>query len=577
MWSTISKNFTNNKLLLSIACLIIFAYLLPYYILGENTHIRVHDNMDSNIVWYKLLAESGPIFSLSDTMLPNAINGLPRSALPSPFDAMVWIYYLFEPMTAYTIGQTIMRFTAFFGMYLLLNNHVFGRLKTDYRLISIGVSLCFALLPFWPSGMLSIAGLPLALHILLTIREKKWHSSWYHWMTLLCITFFSNFVLSFVFFLGLMGLLWIYDWFKLRKSNWSFFSAIAGMTTVYLVKNYMLIYSMFFDAGFTSHRDALDLGHNSFDRTMELALENFLYGHTHDLALQYKVIIPVIGLALLISGIRNAKAAKLLLSLFIFNIALSIWYALWYWEGMRVVKDHYMIANTFNFSRIHFLDPMIWYICFAIALGIICKNMGWKIGKIFAVVLIIYQCTIAFPLNEENKYSQFNTPTFQEFYAVNLFEEIENYIGKKQSSYRVVSIGIHPTIAQYNGFYTLDTYNNSFPLKYKEQFREIIAGELNKSPSLENYFDTWGGRLYMYVSEHGEDYLFTKERNGAIEDLQINVKALRNMGGEYIFSAVPIKNYEELGLEFEKSFKTETSAWEIWLYKVPGQSASKTD
>ncbi|MYL61130.1 hypothetical protein GLW20_26880, partial [Virgibacillus halodenitrificans] len=99
----------------------------------------------------------------------------------------------------------------------------------------------------------------------------------------------------------------------------------------------------------------------------------------------------------------------------------------------------------------------------------------------------------------------------------------------------------------------------------------------NKSPSLKKYFDTWGGRLYMYVAEHGEDYLFTKERNGAIEDLQINVKVLRNMGGEYIFSAVPIKNYEELGLEFEKSFKTETSAWEIWLYKVPGQSASKTD
>src|SRR5690625_3031567 len=168
MWLTIYTNFIKHKWV-AIACLIIILYLLPYYVLGEHTHIRVHDNMDSNIVWYTLLAESGQIFSLTDTALPNVINGLPRSALPSGLDAMVWLYVLFEPMTAYTIGQTIMRFTAFFGMYFLLNKHILP--KKIHPIIAVGVALGFAILPFWPSGMLSIAGLPLTLHIFLSILK----------------------------------------------------------------------------------------------------------------------------------------------------------------------------------------------------------------------------------------------------------------------------------------------------------------------------------------------------------------------------------------------------------------------
>src|SRR5699024_9509174 len=109
MWSAVSRIFSTNKLLI-LACLVIVAYLLPYYVLGEDMHIRVHDNLDSNIVWYKLLSESRMVFSLPDNTLPQVINGLPRSALASGLDAAVWLYVVFEPFTAYTISQTIMRF-----------------------------------------------------------------------------------------------------------------------------------------------------------------------------------------------------------------------------------------------------------------------------------------------------------------------------------------------------------------------------------------------------------------------------------------------------------------------------------
>ncbi len=546
-----------------IACLVIIAYLLPYYILGENIHIRVHDNMDSNIVWYKLLVESGHIFTLKDVGLPNVINGLPRSTLASGLDAMVWMYALFAPMTAYAIGQTVMRFVAFFGMYLLLSRHFLNSKKLPF--ITVGVSLGFALLPYWPSGMLSIAGLPLALHVFLTFRKYGKETPIYHWIIIGLIPFLSNFVLTFVFFLTIMGFLWLFDWIRTKKSNWIFFSAIAFMTCIYLLQNYLLIYSMFFNQGFTSHRDELDLGHKDIPGTLDLFLHNFFYGHTHDLAEQLNIIIPVIGVTLLVSAYRNLKP-KLLLGLFLSTAVLSLWYAFWYWEGWRVLKDQFMVLNTFNFSRFHFLSPVIWYICFALALAILWKHL--KFGKIIVVILLVVQCVSLFNLNEESKYSDAGTPTFKEFYAEDLFADIADYIGEDQATYRVVSIGIHPTIAQYNGFYTLDTYNNSFPLSYKHQFREVIAPELEKSPSLKHYFDTWGGRLYMYVAQLGERYMFTKNSDKTIEQLDINTGALEALGGDYIFSALPIDNYKTLGLKYEKAFVKKNYPWKIYLYKL---------
>ncbi|MED3841785.1 DUF6044 family protein, partial [Niallia circulans] len=48
--------------------LILALYLSPLYLLGEHAHIRVHDNMDSNIAWYRVLARSGQLFGPLDAV-----------------------------------------------------------------------------------------------------------------------------------------------------------------------------------------------------------------------------------------------------------------------------------------------------------------------------------------------------------------------------------------------------------------------------------------------------------------------------------------------------------------------------
>lgn len=556
-------NFIKHHSWTILSLIVIALYVSPYFLLGEDAHIRIHDNMDSNIVWYKLLAESGHIFALKDVMLPNIINGLPRSALPSGLDAVVWLYVIFPPMIAYGIGQTIMRLVAFFGMKILLEKHIFR--TRNVPVITAGASLGFAILPFWPSGMLSIAGLPLALHLFLVIRKQKKATPVYVWLLLLLIPFFSSFILTFIFFLGLLGIYWLIDWIRTKRANWYFFTAIAAMTAVYLLKEYLLITSMFFGDGEPSHRDDYDLGHNSLSRTFMLFLHNFFQGHTHDLSIHSEIIIPIIALALMVAAFSR-KMPKLLLALYGANVVVSLWYALWYWEGMRVVKDHFMLANTFNFSRIHFLDPPTWYIMMALALVFMWRRI--KPLRPILIALLILQCWNLYQLNEEDKYAAFQSPTFRQFYAEDLFADIKDYIGQDPADYRIVSIGMHPTIAQYNGFYTLDTYNNSFPLSYKRDFREIIAKELDKNKQIKSYFDTWGGRLYVYSSELGKHYMIGKKSKKVIHHLELDTAALKKMGGTYVFSAVPIENAAETGLDFQRSFVNKDGWWKIYLYRV---------
>src|SRR5699024_12540824 len=168
-----------------------------------------------------------------------------------------WLYSLFQYFTVYKINQTIMRFVAFLIMLLLLKHHV---IKQDHkRIITIGVALGFALLPFWPSGALSIAGLPLALHIFLVIRNKGKKSPKRYFIYLFLMVFISSFILIFLFFLGIIGFFWLIDLIKYKKVNISFLYSITVMIVFYLINNYNLIYSMFIISIFVSHCNVIDL------------------------------------------------------------------------------------------------------------------------------------------------------------------------------------------------------------------------------------------------------------------------------------------------------------------------------
>ena len=220
--------------------------------------------------------------------------------------------------------------------------------------------------------------------------------------------------------------------------------------------------------------------------------------------------------------------------------------------------------NTFNFARFHFLRPLVIYASFALALKVMWQFHHW--WKPIVTLCLIAQLVVLVPFNEEIAHHQ--KPSVKEFYDVELFSEIKEHIGLPQEEYRVASIGLHPAIAQYNGFYTLDSYNNFYPLTYKYQFRKIIEKELAKNKKIRTYFDEWGGRCYLFTDELGKHYMFKKSSKKKLKTIQLQTDVFKEMGGRYIFSAVPIINEDENKLVLEKEFTTKKSVWKIYLYRV---------
>ncbi|MDR0137549.1 DUF6044 family protein [Metabacillus idriensis] len=548
-----------DHILIYLCILAIALYVAPLFILNENAHIRVHDNLDSNLAWYKVLTENGYLLSGLNETLPQIINGLPRNALGSEWNLQIWLYNWFPTMTAYAFSQSITRIFAFLGMYLLLKDHFLK--ERQYWFITAGTALTFALTPFWPQGMLSTLGMPLALWAFLNIRNGNRY--WLSMAVLTLLPFYSSFVLGFFFFLTAIGMLWIMDVMKKKKWNLPFLISVGYMIVVYCIVEYRLIYSFLFSSEPNS-RDEYFHARLPLWRVIRLTFKNFVLGHTHVMTVHGLIILPVTLFALYIM-IRKGKwkTEKPFVFLFILNFCLSAWYAFWFYKGWLPLTERFHFLDTFNFARFHFLRPIIIYLGFALGLKILYSEFPKK-GVIW--VCILAQVIVLGLFNDEIIYQK--KPSVKEFYAEEQFAEIKDHIGKPVEDYRVASLGLHPAIAQYNGFYTLDTYNNFYPLSYKYQFRKIIEKELSKNKRLRIYFDEWGGRCYLFSSELGKKYMFPKDSTNRIKDLDLNTIPFKEMGGEYIFSSLPIEQPEKNHLILDKIFHSEESAWKIYLYKA---------
>jgi Predicted membrane protein len=561
------KNYSldNENRLVFIALILIAVYLLPMFLLGQASHMRIQDNLDSNVAWYKVLARSGELFGSVRTMIPQIINGeLSRNAFGSQFSLIVILYAVLPPMLAYSVSQLISRLFAFIGMYLLLRDYVIR--SADSALIRVFSALAFALTPFWPSGMLSTLGMPLALWAFLGIRNRK--DSWKEWLTLILLPFYSSFELGFFFFLSAMAVFCVGDWIRNRRINLKFLSAIVLMTVLYLLVEYRLVASLLIQ-GQPTNRNAFNESNLNFIQALNTALVNAMVGLNQVWTMQQYIILPL-ALIVLFMIFRSLKLherlkepEKLFLWLLGLNLLISLWYGFWFYKGWTPLKEKISILTTFNFSRYHYLHPLLIYLMFAVEL-LICWRAGNRWKRVAKIALIL-QVAILFLYNPEIEFH--NQPSFKQFYAAQQFKNIADYIGKPKSEYRVASIGLHPAIAQYNGFYTLDTYNNFYPLSYKSDFRKIVAPELAKNASIRDYFDHWGGRCYLFTAELGKNYDFRKNSGVRIHHLQLNIRQFKKMGGKYILSSVPIENAGQDQLRYLRAFNNRDSAWTIYLYQ----------
>lgn len=262
------------------------------------------------------------------------------------------------------------------------------------------------------------------------------------------------------------------------------------------------------------------------------------------------------------------KQVRIILALLAFNAIASTAFALHLWpeyhEFLARARLHFL--TVFNTSRIHWLHPISWMLAFGFALGVLRVRMRW--GGPLVAILLAAQVGHALWFCEAANERRRNEMTFEQFYSAELLGEIEEFIGRPKDSYRVASFAMHPSIAMYYGFETIDGYFYNYPVAAKRRFRPLIAAELAKSERMKQYFDDWGSRCYIF--SHDLQLLTSQTKMRArrsVETLDLDAAAFAELGGEYILSAVEIQRPEETGLVQLALFESPDSPWIIRLYQ----------
>lgn len=583
-------------------------FCLPYLVLGRGSYVQIHDQLDGEVLNYIYRAKY--LFSGSK-VIPEFMNGMSVDSMTPPAPMGVLFYRFLPPFTAFAAMHIFGILTGYIGMFFLLKELI------RHPLIAALVSCLFVYLPFYPVYGLAILGQPLLLWALLQLYQGKRTC-----FSLFCVLLYglnSSFALVGFAWIGILLLAIVITALRHKKAAAKRLSTAWGVLfTTYLLCNLSLI-AQILGLGATEplHREEMILA--SMPELGKYFGDLFLNGGSYGKS--YHTAITVLALCVLILyplllWFRKKRAPseasdtvtawsitnyRILLGLFCLALLIAALACLW--------KSSFIVAlrmslggalKTFQADRIYWLLPCCWYLILALCLEILWtignpihmrsntvpeSKTGFTAISLFrpAACCLAGGLTLLFLGNAVYENSAiyhnlrlmifpdtYHLTTWDEFYASDVYEQIDQYIGKDKSAYRVLSLGITPAAALYNGFYCLDGYSNLYSLHYKQEFRKIMEDELDKSPEVSVYFDTWGNRCYLMNAETGNYMMIGKYSGSTYKQLSLNTNQMYEMGARYLFSAMPLENAEELGLTLmrEEPFSTPESYFAIWLYEI---------
>jgi hypothetical protein len=566
---TFSQRFSswirNDRVVLWFCFFTIFCYCIPYNILGENASLNINDNLDSLFVWYKIILDTDQIFSPNNEPVKLFMNGIPRSAFPSEMHFTFLWNLLLGPLGAYIFERWLLVTVAFFGMFVLLRKYIIQ--GKQYFFIQAGVALTFSLLPHWPFGGLSVPGLPFLLFAFLNLRSGD--KSFRNWLIISIYPFYSSLILTGFFFMIVLLLIIGSDLQRKKKIESSYIYAFLLLGSLYILTHYRIFLTFFVERDFVSHRVEFIQPSYGLVGSAKYLFDRIYIGN--------QFILFAVTLAwILMWNYKQISSKFRLVSLFLLISAVLTSFI--YSKYLGSITDFLFQIIPFNLERVTWLYPLLWSILFSISLVYIFKKL--VIGKYLVVFLLFGQLIYDFSHHElvisafsfkagekEGELVLTVDPSVKGFYAEKQFRQIAEYIGRDRSTYRVLSLGIHPSISQYNGFYTLDGYCPNYDRRYKWKFREIIKDEIEKNPEVKNYFDTWGSRAYLFTAQN-IGYVNVSGNTIELKNLAFNTEAMKALGGRYIISAVKIDTQTDPEYKFLKKFQHKDSAWDIYLYEI---------
>lgn len=548
-----------------------------YGILGTDSIVTVHDQLDGEVPGYLYQAK----YLFRGNTIPELMNAVGKEALMAPAPILILLYKLLPPFGAFLLGQYLVMLAGYVGMVLLL------RYLRVPMLLASGSGLIFAYLPLLPVYGLSMYGMPLAAWAFLKLRDSQNIREWLCPCLILALyaSASSPVLCGFaVLFAAAVAGVAMLTAGKTKFGSTGKKGYLAGMLVllfVYILCNSnLLVQLMNPAASFITHKEELQIAPASFWTTF---LNTFLHGAEHARACQEWCVL-LAALVLLAGvfrkGLRNETYVRIL-SLVFSAALIALFCAVWNWEPVIAVRRALGgVFVWFQLERFYWLLPAVWYTILGLCLGwlwelgIAKKAVRWSVWGAGLLIGVVTALTVLYTGNwKQNVQKLVNADypamSWKDFYAEDVFSQIQDYIDQPLSEYRVASLGIFPAAALYNGFYCLDGYSNNYPLEYKHSFREIIEPELDKNDYIREYFDGWGNRCYLLASET-PGYFQIEKGQFYYSNYEINTAAFQKMGGDYLLSAAYIENAEETGLKLlrEEPFGTQDSYYQIYLYGV---------
>ena len=577
------------------------ATLLPRLVLGEQSYVTIHDNLDFELIVRTLVARQGAIFT-PEAMIEPMMGGLPRSTFPTGLNLATFLFSLLPPFWCYVLIDVFNRGVAFAGMYLLGRDHLWtigtsnrhndveSQHGVDANRLIVGVAACFALLPFYPLYGLTIAGQPLLAWALWQLWKRQQSPT--VWAILILFPFTSVLATGGIFLVASAIIAGACGFAFDRDVRLPYLGGVAVLIGGYLVSDWSLLSDVLVGSGYISHRANWRLPGSpmlhGFGAALQKTWRCWVFGQYHAASLH----TPIIGVAAIAAigdlfgkskDVRSHRTAVIALlgctglaaSSFGFNS----------WTGLDPVRALIPMLRTLNI-RFYWLLPLLWFSTLVLSLTIVSQ---WRNGRLVAggvILLQVFWC-LGQPTAREpelrvnvqmlaNKFRN-NTPsqaplTYAEFFSTNLFQKIGNEIGTPGPTNRVISVGLHPSIALYNGLWTVDGYHNNYPRAYHQAFIGMVGDELAKDRHLRRRLEDWGSRLYLLPAQTYRDNINRRPAVplDPISDLDIDLQALHALGGTHILSTREIMDPDLLVcLEYLGNFSEASSPWSIHLYRNP--------
>ena len=536
----------NQHFILAFAVFII--YFSPNLFFQDEAQVLIHDNLDSNVVWFKNVVESPNLFGGNYDKIERALNGIERGLYMSEYRVTVWLYILFPPQTAYHLNIILLHLIGFVGMFLLLKDYIF-RNAVDAKYEITLIALAFSLLPFWPSGGAGISGLPLLFYSLLNIYHSKHKLGSWSWIVLYPL--YSELFLSGLFVVPALAIYFLYRMVTEKKIVISVFFGLFIITVLYIASNYRLFLMMLFD-GFSSGRQLKEIetgGQLNIKGFLGISFRETFTGQHHF----HTMTFPFITVFTVITVILIKESRKIILIGMVLLFSISLLDNLSSWEVATPYFSKIDILSRVRF-RWKSLSGLIWYIVFA-------KSCYYwylsKYKKALVPLLSLNVLLIMFSVGDGFRYTEYtensfhktffdtdnpDNSTFKEFYMIEQFKELKKIIPENT---KVACFGIAPELAQYNNYNTFGGYSVLYSSEYKKLFNDVAG------------YDKPIAHPFYLLSDKP-----TTSLDNRIKRIKFSI--LKDEGYEYFLSRYPITSKK---LTFITHIKGDLNR-DIYLYKI---------